>query len=107
MHNLATEAFCTRKSVFVMDLLALFHYFPDLKDPKTFNEKIQCLKLYDHNPLYTICADKLLVRDYVREKIGEKYLIKLLAVFDKPEDISLSLLPDKFAMKLNTGPVVT
>lgn len=80
-----------------------FHYFPDFKHPKTFNEKIQCLKLYDHNPLYTLCADKLLVRDYVKDKIGQKYLIKLLAVFEKPEDISLSQLPDKFAMKLNTG----
>lgn len=80
-----------------------FHYFPNFKNPKTFNEKLQCIKLYDHNPLYTKCADKLLVRDYVREKIGDKYLINLMAVFERPEDIDLDLLPDKFAMKLNTG----
>lgn len=80
-----------------------FGYYPSFSHPKTFNEKIQCLKLYDHNPLYTLCADKLLVRDYVKEKIGEDHLIPLLAVFNKPDDIDFGILPKQFAMKLNTG----
>lgn len=80
-----------------------FGYWPSFKHPKTFNEKIQCLKLYDHNPLYTVCADKYLVRNYVKDKIGEQYLVKLYHVFKSPEDIDLSILPDKFVLKLNTG----
>ena len=53
------------------------------KKPKTFNEKIQFRKLYDKNPLYSICADKYRVREYVKNKIGEEYLIPLYLVTDK------------------------
>jgi len=55
-----------------------FGYELNLKQPRTFNEKIQWLKLYDRKPLYTICADKFLVREYIKDKIGEKYLIPLV-----------------------------
>ncbi len=48
-----------------------------LKDPKTFNEKLQWLKLYDRNPAYTRMVDKYEVRQYVKEMIGEDYLIPL------------------------------
>lgn len=44
------------------------------KEPETFTQKIQFRKLYDNNPLYSICADKYRVREYVKEKIGEEYL---------------------------------
>lgn len=92
-----------KKAYLALIYKSRFKYFPSFKHPKTFNEKLQCLKLYDHNPLYTICADKLLVRDYVKEKIGDGYLIPLLAVFNTPDDINLEQLPQEFAMKLNTG----
>ena len=45
-------------------------YELDLDNPKTFNEKLQWIKIYDHNPLYTKMVDKIAVKDYVREKIG-------------------------------------
>ena len=57
----------------------------DLDNPKTFNEKIQWLKLYDRNPLKTKLADKYEVRDWIKEKIGEEYLIPLLGVWDNFE----------------------
>lgn len=50
----------------------------DLEVPKLFTEKIQWLKLNDRRDLYTLCADKYLVRNYVEEKVGSKYLIPLV-----------------------------
>ena len=75
----------------------------DLENPKTFNEKIQWLKLYDSTPLKTRLADKYLVRDWVKEKIGEEYLIPLLGVWDKFDDIDFDKLPDRFVLKCNHG----
>ena len=49
----------------------------DLKDTKTFSEKLQWLKLHDRNPLYTTLVDKYAVRGYVADKIGEEHLIPL------------------------------
>ena len=73
----------------------------NLKDPKTFNEKIQWLKLYDKNPNYTKMVDKYLVRDYIKEKIGEEYLIPLIGVYDKFDDIDFDKLPNQFVIKCN------
>ena len=75
----------------------------NLDDPQTFNEKIQWLKLYDATPLKTRLSDKYLVRDWVKEKIGEEYLIPLLGVWDCFDDIDFSSLPDKFVLKCNHG----
>lgn len=75
------------------------NYPLNLKHPKTFSEKLQWLKLYDHNPLYTRLVDKYAVKEYVAEIIGEKYVIPTLAVWDNVEDIDLSILPDKFVLK--------
>lgn len=71
----------------------------DLKDPKTYSEKLNWLKVYDHNPLYTRLADKFEVRDYVKNRIGEEYLIPCLGVWDKFEDINFDLLPNQFVLK--------
>ncbi|MEL7666007.1 MAG: ATP-grasp fold amidoligase family protein [Candidatus Shapirobacteria bacterium] len=78
-------------------------YIPNIDNPKTFNEKIQWLKLYYHDPLMTKCADKYAVREYIKEKIGEKYLIPLLGAYDTPEQINFDKLPNKFVLKINNG----
>ena len=75
----------------------------DLKNPSTFNEKLQWLKLNDATPLKTTLTDKFLVREWIRDKIGEQYLIPLLGVWDKFEDIKMSELPDSFVLKANHG----
>lgn len=75
----------------------------NLRYPRTFNEKIQWLKLYDSTPIKTKLADKWLVRDWVREQIGEQYLIPTLGVYDKFEDIDFSKLPERFVIKCNHG----
>lgn len=71
----------------------------DLKNPQTFNEKLQWLKLYDRNPEYTKMVDKYEVRKYISEKIGEEYLIPILGVWDRFEDIDFNKLPNQFVLK--------
>lgn len=73
----------------------------NLNNPIGFNEKLQWLKVYDHRPEYTKYVDKVLVRDYVKETIGEKYLVPIIGVFDNPEQIDFNLLPEKFVIKCN------
>ncbi|WP_311516625.1 ATP-grasp fold amidoligase family protein [uncultured Anaerococcus sp.] len=80
---------------------ALMGYKLPIEDPKTFNEKLQWLKLYDRKPEYTVMVDKYKVRDYIAEKIGDKYLIPLLGVWDDPDDIDFDLLPNQFVLKCN------
>lgn len=76
-------------------------YKLNLKNPKTFNEKLQWLKLYDRNPEYTKMVDKYEVREYIKEKIGEEYLIPLIGVYDKFDDIDFDKLPNQFVIKCN------
>lgn len=74
-------------------------YIPDLTHPITFNEKLNWMKLYDHNPIYTIMADKYLVKEYVAKKIGEQYIIPLIAIYENIDEIILSELPNQFVLK--------
>lgn len=78
-------------------------YKPDLDNPQTLTEKACYLKLKDDNPLKTILADKYASRNWVKDRIGEKYLIPLLGVYDKFDDINFDNLPQKFIMKANHG----
>ena len=72
---------------------------PDLDNPKTFNEKLQWLKLYDRKPEYTVMVDKHGVKKYVADLIGEEYVIPTLGVWDRFEDIDFDALPDRFVLK--------
>ena len=71
----------------------------DMENPITFNEKLQWLKLYDRNPLYTQLVDKYEVRKYISNIIGERYLIPLLGVYEKFSDIDFDKLPRQFVLK--------
>lgn len=68
---------------------------------QTYNEKLQWIKLYDHNPLYTILVDKVEAKKYAAKIIGEKYIIPTLGVWERAEDIIFDSLPDKFVLKCN------
>lgn len=83
----------------------------NLKEPKTFNEKLQWLKLHDRNINYCTLVDKFLVKEYVSNVLGNKYVIPTLAVYDSVKDIKLDELPEKFVLKTthsggNTGVVI-
>lgn len=73
----------------------------DLKNPKTLNEKMQWLKLYDRRPEYKCMVNKITAKDYAVKMLGSEYVVPLLGVWDKPEDIDFDSLPDKFVLKTN------
>ena len=71
----------------------------NLNNPKSLNEKLNWLKLYDRNPLYVRLADKYEVKDYVRKKIGDKYVVPCLGIWNHFDDIDFDLLPNQFILK--------
>lgn len=68
---------------------------------KNWNEKILWRMIYDRNPIYTELSDKIKVRNYIKQKIGDKYLTKLYKVFEKSSEINFEDLPEKFIIKCN------
>ncbi len=72
----------------------------NLRNPRTFNEKIQWLKLNWHRDVLTKCADKYEVRKFVEERVGPEILKKLYGVYDRVEDIDISRFPDAFVLKV-------
>lgn len=75
-------------------------YYPDLICPKTFNEKLQWLKINNRKPEYSQMVDKYSVRDYIRKKLGEEYLIPLVGgPWNSFQEINFDLLPDSFVLK--------
>lgn len=83
----------------------------DLIHPKTYNEKLNWLKLYDRNPDYTNLVDKFLVKKYVSKTIGEKYIIPTIGEWKSTDDIDWECLPNRFVLKTthgggNTGVVI-
>lgn len=87
---------------------ACFGYVPDLENPRTFNEKLQWLKLHDRKDIYTTMVDKYEAKKYVGHVIGEKYVIPTLGVWDHFDDIDFSKLPMSFVLKCthDSGSVV-
>ena len=75
----------------------------NLLPPRSFNEKIQWLKLYDRNPLVQICASKLLARDYVLKNYGPEILVPLVGVYESVGEIRFEDLPKRFVCKASHG----
>ena len=73
----------------------------DWENPKTYTEKINFSKLYNFTKEKTILSDKYLVRDWVKEKIGEKYLVPLINAYNSFEEIDFNDLPNQFVIKCN------
>ena len=90
---MSDEAFIKKKFRYTMG------YPLNLEAPKTFNEKLQWLKLYDRRPIYTTMVDKFAVKQYVSKIIGDQYLIPTIDDWDKVEDIDFDSLPKRSAGK--------
>ena len=75
-------------------------YELNLENPRTMNEKIFWLKLNYHDPLITKCCDKFAVKDYVNEVLGPGHVVPTIASWDRAEDIDFSILPVKYALKV-------
>ncbi len=71
----------------------------NLKNPKSYNEKLQWLKLYDRNPEYVKIVDKFDVKTIIEQKIGEQYIIPTLGVWDSFDEIDFDTLPNQFVLK--------
>lgn len=71
----------------------------NLKNPQTFNEKMQWLKLYNRKPVYTEMVDKYQAKKYIADKIGEEYIIPTLGVWERFEEIDFDRLPNQFVLK--------
>lgn len=80
---------------------ATFGHPIDWKNPRTFNEKLQWLKLYNRKPEFTMMADKYAVRTFVKDRIGEEYLVPLIGKWDDAKKIDFSSLPNQFVLKCN------
>lgn len=78
-------------------------YKLNLKNPRTFNEKLQWLKLYAHKPEYTKMVDKALAKEHVRPLIGDQYIVPTLGVWNTPEEIDFDTLPNQFVLKTTDG----
>lgn len=91
----------TNKSIIISDYWAGMGTTPNLKNPTTFQEKIQWLKLNNRIPSYRKYVDKIEVKDVVSQIIGEQYIIPTLAVWDSIDDINFDSLPQKFVIKNN------
>lgn len=75
----------------------------DLNNPKTFNEKLQWLKLYNRKPEYTTMVDKYAVKDYVANIIGKEHIIPTLGVWNSVDEIDWEALPNQFVLKTTHG----
>ena len=71
----------------------------NLDSPKSYNEKLQWLKLFDRDSKYTKLVDKYEVKKYVSSVIGNQYIIPTLGVWDSFDDIDFASLPDRFVLK--------
>lgn len=73
----------------------------NLNNPKTFNEKLQWLKLYDRKMIYTSLVDKIMAKEYVKNILGEDCIVPTLAIYDHVDDIDFNALPNQFVIKTN------
>lgn len=71
----------------------------NLKNPKTYNEKLNWLKLYNRNPLYTTLVDKFAVKEYISEIIGKEYVVPTIGVWNHFDEIDFNNLPNQFVLK--------
>ena len=78
---------------------AMFGTSLNLEAPRTYNEKLQWLKLYNRNSLYTMLVDKYAVKQWVADKIGKQYIIPTIGVWNRFEDIDFEKLPNQFVLK--------
>lgn len=94
---------CSDKVALKIKYKAVFGRKLNLKNPQTFNEKLQWLKLYNRKPEYTTMVDKYAAKKYVANIIGEEYIIPTLGVWEKFDDINFDDLPNQFVLKTTHG----
>lgn len=79
------------------------HYFPNLDEPRSYNEKILWLALHYKNPHHAVASDKALAKEWIGSRVGHEYVVPLLGAYSNVNDIDFDALPEKFVMKANEG----
>ena len=92
-----------RRGLISEEFRGLMGYDIDWENPQDLNEKINWMKLYGDTTQWARLADKYRVREYVKERIGEEYLVRLCGVWERAEDIDFDALPERFVLKTNHG----
>lgn len=82
-----------------LNYFAHFKKFANLRNPITYNEKLNWLKLHDRKPIYTKLVDKYEVKEYVAKIIGNEYIIPTLGIWNSFDEIDFELLPNQFVLK--------
>lgn len=95
------ERWCPDKLYIKLLYRSNFGFFPNLKEPKTFNEKLNWMKLYYHQDHFSKMVDKIAVKEYVSNLIGSEYVIPTIATYESFSDINLDDLPARFVLKCN------
>lgn len=90
-----------RKKIIEEEVSPILGYKMNLTNPKSYNEKINWLKLYNEDPRITRCCDKYAVKGYVEEKLGPGYVVPTIDSWDDPDDIDFNSLPNQFVLKVN------
>jgi len=101
--NLSSKVPLSDRNYIQLRYFAKFGKLPDLRNPQSFNEKIQWLKLFVPGEQYAKYGDKFLVRDYVSQVIGNPYLNQIIGVYDNEEVIPFEHLPEQFVLKATHG----
>lgn len=79
------------------------HYFPNLDQPRSFNEKLLWLALHYKNPHHKVASDKALAKEWIGSRVGYEYVVPLIGAYDNVNDIDFDALPDRFVIKANEG----
>jgi len=80
-----------------------FERLPRYRNPRSFYDRLNALKLYEKDPLRARIADKLAAREFVRERFGDKYLTRLHRTWPSADHVSFEGLPRQFVLKANHG----
>ena len=86
-----------------MDFWCVHRYWPELKTPRTFSEKIVHRMLFSRDPILTTLSDKIASRDFISSRVGEEYLVPVLWSGGDPDAIPFRELPDRFVIKASHG----
>lgn len=87
------------KSYLTNKFIKKLGYYPNFNAPKSFNEKVNFRMIHDRNPLHSQFADKLAVRDYVTQTIGQEHIVPILATYQHVDEIDITKLPQRFVLK--------
>ena len=89
------------KEILLKELPPLIGYVPDIENPHTFCEKVQWLKFNNPDQRIITLGDKYAVKEYVKETVGEKYVLPVLGAWENADDVDFDKLPEKYALKVN------